>query len=197
MDAAMERRAEKRVCPPGDAVLDFALWPAAVATPPRLPISELGPPLASAATGQDCLLVDVTGQGLGLFVRAVPAVRQRLAAAPALFVYLKLRDYRVGVPDAILSLFCQALPAHVDLLPDGLALGLRLVRQGRGSAHDKALEILDVHRFGVPELTAWTDAVARCRQGQPQQVLAGLDLDRLLDEPPCRPGRTGDKGNQP
>jgi hypothetical protein len=197
MDAAMNRRAEKRICPPADAVLQFALWPTASDVLTRLPLSVLGPPLASAGAGHGFVLADITVQGLGLHVRAEPTVLECLAASPALFVYLKLRDYRYQPPNGVLSLFCRALPTHVARLQDCLTMGLRLIHQGRGSAHEKALELLDVRRFGLSELVAWIDALARDRQALSRKYEPGLNLDYLLDEPECVPTSVSEQGNQP
>jgi hypothetical protein len=195
MDAAMERRAEKRVCPPGDAVLAFALWPSVPAVSPRLFLSVLGPPLAKGPAGHGLELADITARGLGLHVRAEPGVLERLAASPALYVYLKLRDYRPQAPAEVLSLFFHALTAHAVSQPDGLALGLRLSHQGWGSVHEKALELLDVSRFGVPELVAWIDALARNMALPRRTACPGIDLDHLLDEPECVPVASPAQGN--
>lgn len=180
---AVERRAEKRVRPPGDAVLDFALWPADPFPPARLPLAMLGPPVASRRTGERLELADIAAIGLGLHVSGDPAVLVTLAVAPALFVYLKLRDYRPHPPGDILSFFFLAQTARAETIPEGLGFGLRLLRLGRGSSFEKSLEFLDVSRFGVRELAVWIDAVARAGQRQASVVGPGLDIDELLNEP--------------
>lgn len=180
---AVERRAEKRVRPPGDALLDFALWPAEPAPPPRLLLPVLGLPATCRLAGDTLVLIDITAIGLGLRLDAGAAPRERIAAAPAVFVYLKLREYRPKAQGGVLSLFFHARSVRVEPLPDGLALGLRFTRQGRGSSFEKSLELLDVSHFGVPMLAAWIDALVRDME-EPQQAQGpGLDLDRLLDEP--------------
>lgn len=180
---AQERRAEKRVRPPGDAVLDFALWPARLPPPSRLPIEKLGPPAACRRAGDRLVLADIAAIGLGLRLSAAPDVAGRLAAAPALDVYLRLRDYRPHAPNGWLSLFFHAQTARVLAGPDALLFGLRLLRQGRGSSFEKALELLDISRFGAPELAAWVDAVTRNAASPSPMAGPGLELDRLLDEP--------------
>lgn len=107
----------------------------------------------------------------------------RLSGAPALFVYLKLRDYRSHPSTEVLSFFFLAQNVRADPLPGGLRFGLRLLRLGRGSSFEKALEFLDVSRFGARELTVWIDAVAREGQRQAEGLGPGLDLDGLLLEP--------------
>lgn len=180
---AQERRAEKRVCPPGDTVLDFALWPAEVVSPYRLPVQALGPPLACRAAGDRLVLADITAIGLGLCLCTAPDTSERLAASPALFLYLKLHDYRPLAPTNALSLFFLAQMARATLHPATLAMGLRFLRQGRGSSYEKALELLDISRFGVAELVTWIDALARHIDQPNRAPSPGLDLDRLLDEP--------------
>jgi len=180
---AVERRAEKRVRPPGDAVLDFALWPAEPFPPARLPLARLGPPVASRRTGQRPELADLAAIGLGLHVSGEPEVLAPLAVAPALFVYLKLRDYRPHPPGDVLSFFFLAQTARAETIPEGLGFGLRLLRLGRGASFEKSLEFLDVSRFGVRELAAWIDAVARAGQQRESGVGPGLDIDDLLIEP--------------
>ncbi|EHJ47510.1 hypothetical protein DFW101_1502 [Solidesulfovibrio carbinoliphilus subsp. oakridgensis] len=180
---AVERRAEKRVHPPGDALLDFALWPADPFPPVRLPLSVLGPPAACRRSGQHLELSDIAAIGLGLRLSGPPDVLARLSGAPALFVYLKLRDYRSHPSTEVLSFFFLAQNVRADPLPGGLRFGLRLLRLGRGSSFEKALEFLDVSRFGARELTVWIDAVAREGQRQAEGLGPGLDLDGLLLEP--------------
>jgi hypothetical protein len=180
---AVERRAEKRVRPPGDAIVDFALWPAELTPPSRLLLHVLGPPSASRLTGDSLVLSDISAIGLGLGLHAAPATTTPLAASPALFIYLKLRDYRPHAPTGVFSLFFHAQIARASVTPEGLGLGMRLLRQGRGSFFEKALELLDVSRFGVPELVVWIDAVVRGIQEPDRMLSPGLDLDRLLDEP--------------
>jgi hypothetical protein len=184
---AVERRAEKRVRPPGDAVTDFALWPAELMPPSRLLPRELGPPVASRRAGDHLAISDVAAIGLGLHLCAAPDAAARLAAVPALYLYLKLCDYRPLAPNGVLSLFFHAKIARAAVTPKGLDLGMRLLRQGRGSFFEKALELLDVSRFGVPELVVWIDAVVRGAQEPNQRLSPGLDLDRLLDEPELGP----------
>ncbi len=180
---AEERRAEKRVRPPGDALLDFALWPASLSPPPRLPLSALGPPAACLAAGDRVILADIAAIGLGLRLVAPPPACDSLGAAPAVHVYLKLRDYRPQAPTDRLSVFFHASAMFVQPTPAGLGLGLRILRQGHGSSFEKALELLDVSRFGVPELVPWIDALVRqSRQGNHLRE-TGLDLDVLLEEP--------------
>jgi hypothetical protein len=180
---AVERRAELRVRPPGDVVLDFALWPADLHSPSRLPVSDLGRPTVCRQTGDRLTLADATAIGLGLALVAPPAACACLSAAPALFVYLKLRDFRPQAPNGVLSLFFHVLAARVETRPDGLGLGVRFLRQGRGSSFDRTLELLDVSRFGVPELAVWVDAVARGMTRSERTPGPGLDLDQLLDAP--------------
>ncbi len=186
----VERRAEKRVCPPGDVLLEFALWPAAPEAPARLDLAALGAPTACRRNGDRMRLADVSAIGLGLVVTAVQPARTLLAQAPALFVYLKLRDPRPDAPTDVLSLFFHARTARAGDGPEGLRLGLRLLRQGRGSSFEKALELLDASRFGVSDLASWIDAVVREMERPPAMPGPGLDLDRLLDElrPTLEPG---------
>ena len=179
----VERRAEKRIRPPGDAVLDFALWAAEPDPPCRLPIGVLGAPSACRRVGDRLVLVDVAAIGLGLHVHAAPESLPRLAQAPALNVYLKLRDYRSQSPSDMLSLFFYARNVRANLRERTIDLGLRLLRQGRGSSFEKSLEMLDVSRFGSPSLAAWIDAVVRRLERPRQHSGPGLDLDHLLDEP--------------
>ncbi|WP_428567327.1 MAG: hypothetical protein ACP59X_07695 [Solidesulfovibrio sp. DCME] len=181
--AFTERRAEKRVHPPQDAVLDFALWPA-VATPPlRLPLAGLGPPPARRRPGQDLELVDVASLGLGLRLHAAPAVLEALAGVPALFVYLKLRAYESLAATGPLSLFVHAAVMRAEAVAETLRLGLRILHLGRGSTFEKALELLDVSRFGVTELAAWINAVDRHGHRRESGLDDGLDLEDLLAEP--------------
>lgn len=184
---AVERRAEKRVRPPGDAVTDFALWPAELIPPSRLLPRELGPPVARRRAGDQLAISDVSAIGLGLHLYATPDVAARLAAVPALYLYLKLRDYRPLAPNGVLSLFFHAKIARAAVTPEGLDLGMRLLRQGRGSFFEKALELLDVSRFGVPELVVWIDAVVRGTKEPDRRLGPGLDLDLLLEEPELGP----------
>uniref|UniRef100_I2Q4Y5 Uncharacterized protein n=1 Tax=Desulfovibrio sp. U5L TaxID=596152 RepID=I2Q4Y5_9BACT len=180
---AVERRAEKRVHPPGDALLDFALWPADPLPPARLPLSALGPPAACRQCGQHLELADVAAIGIGLRLSGAPDILVPLAEAPALFVYLKLRDYRSHPSTDTLSFFFLAENVRAETIRGGLRFGLRLLRLGRGSTFEKALEFLDVSRFGARELTVWIDAVAREGQRQATGMGHGLDLDELLFEP--------------
>jgi hypothetical protein len=180
---AIERRAEKRVHPPDDALLDFALWPADPFPPVRLPLSALGPPAACRRSGQDLVLSDIAAIGLGLRLSGPPDVLARLSGAPALFVYLKLRDYRSHPSTEVLSFFFLAQNVRAETTRDDVRFGLRLLRLGRGSSFEKALEFLDVSRFGARELTVWIDAVARDGQRRAGGLEPGLDLDALLLEP--------------
>jgi hypothetical protein len=186
---AVERRAEKRVRPPGDAVTDFALWPAELIPPSRLLPRELGPPVASRRAGDQLAISDVAAIGLGLHLCAAQDAAAGLSAVPALYLYLKLCDYRPLAPNGVLSLFFHAQIARAAVTPEGLDLGMRLLRQGRGSFFEKALELLDVSRFGVPELVVWIDAVVRgSKEKEPDRRLGpGLDLDLLLEEPELGP----------
>ena len=213
-----DRRAEKRVRPPGDAVLEFALWPTAVAAPARLALAELGPPAVSRRAGYRLLVADISAIGIGIELSAptpagclgradaggapipapAPALAPALAPAPAsapaltmdtlagtpaFFLYLRLRDYRPQTAGELFSLFFHATAARITATPGHLFAGLRFVRQGRGSPFDKALEFLDVSRFGAPGLAAWIDAVVRDEHRPDHDPAPGVNLDRLLDEP--------------
>jgi len=178
----VERRAKNRTPPPGDAVLDFALWPAEAVPPCRLPIAALGAPSACRRIGDRLVLIDVTAIGLGLHIHTVPEAALRLAYAPAAYIYLKLRDYRPQAPADLLCLFFHAQNVRADCRDRKIDLGLRLLRQGRGSSFEKSLELLDVSRFGTPCLAAWIDAVVRRLARPPERPGPGLDLDHLLDE---------------
>jgi hypothetical protein len=180
---AVERRAEKRVRPPGDAVLEFALWPAAPAAPARLPVSALGRPAASRRDGCRLTVADISALGIGLELDAPAPVIAALASTPALYLYLRLRDYRPQTDGELLSLFFHAATARVAASADNLFAGLRFLRQGRGSTFDKALDFFDVSRFGAPGLAAWIDAVVRDEHRPGRDPAPGLNLDRLLDEP--------------
>lgn len=179
----MERRAEKRVRPPGDVVLEFALWPAALDAPARLSLAELGPPVASRREGCRLVVADISAIGIGIELAAPGATVAALAGAPALFLYLRLRDYRPQTAGELISLFFHAKSARVAATPEHLFAGLRFERQGRGSPFDKALDFLDVSRFGAPGLAAWIDAVVRDEHRPGHDPAPGLNLDRLLDEP--------------
>ena len=106
-----------------------------------------------------------------------------LAGAPAFFLYLRLRDYRPQTAGELFSLFFHATAARIATTPGHLFAGLRFMRQGRGSPFDKALEFLDVSRFGAPGLAAWIDAVVRDEHRPGHDPDPGVNLDRLLDEP--------------
>ncbi len=189
-----DRRAEKRVQPPQDAVLDFALWPAAPSPPIRLPLAELGPPAARSLPGQQLVLSDAAPLGLGLRLWAPAEVAAALTTAPALFVYLKLRDY--GDASEALSLFLHAATMRSQPEDGGGRFGLRITHLGRGSNFEKSIELLDVSRFGVKELAAWTDAVSRHGQRLDDGRDDGLDLDALLAEPALAgPAPSTAKGN--
>lgn len=179
----VERRAEKRVRPPGNAVLDFALWPSELSPPARLPLSLLGPPLVSRRGGHILELADIAAIGVGLRLSGLPDALAPLARAPALYIYLKLRDYRAHPSVDALSFFFLAQNVRVQATDAGLRFGLRLLRLGRGSSFEKALEFLDVSRFGARELNVWIDAVAREGQRPTLGAGPGLDLDELLLEP--------------
>ena len=192
---AMDRRAEKRVRPPGDAVLEFALWPAAVEPPLRLPLADLGPPAASRRQGCRLIVADVSAIGIGLELFAPGPAIDALADAAAFFLYLRLRDYRPQTAGERISLFFHATAARIAATPDRLFAGLRFVRQGRGSPFDKILEFLDISRFGAPGLAAWIDAVVRDEHRPGHAPDPGVNLDRLLDEPGVsapRPTRSQD-----
>jgi hypothetical protein len=178
----MDRREEKRVHPPEDAVLEFAVWPAGTVPPPRLPLEALGPPRACSRSGLRLELADAAPLGLGLRLWAGPETTSALAEAPALFLYLKLRDYRYDDPGGVLSLFAHAVTAHADPQDGGVRFGLRITHQGRGSSFEKSIELLDVSRFGVTELAAWADAVDRRRQRREAGAADGLELETLLAE---------------
>ncbi|OLN26784.1 hypothetical protein DVDV_2484 [Desulfovibrio sp. DV] len=180
---AVERRAEKRVRPPGDAVLEFALWPAPPAAPARLPLAELGRPAASRRDGCRLVVADISAQGIGLTLDAPAAILDPLAAVPAFFLYLRLREYRPQTEGELLSLFFHAATARLTLSAGRLQAGLRFLRLGRGSPFDKALEFVDVSRFGAPGLASWIDAVVRGELRPDHDPAPGLNLDRLLDEP--------------
>lgn len=180
---AVERRAEKRVHPPGDAVLEFALWPASPAAPARLPIAELGRPAASRRGGCRLTVADISVLGIGLTLDAPTAALEALAVAPALFLYLRLREYRPQTEGELLSLFFHAATARLTRSAGRLQAGLRFLRLGRGSSFDKALEFIDVSRFGAPGLASWIDAVVRGELRPDHDPAPGLNLDRLLDEP--------------
>ena len=180
---AVERRAEKRVRPPGDVVLEFALWPAPPAAPARLPLVELGRPAASRRGGCRLVVADISAQGIGLTLDAPAAILAPLAAVPAFFLYLRLREYRPQTEGELLSLFFHAATARVTLSSGRLQAGLRFLRLGRGSPFDKALEFVDVSRFGAPGLASWIDAVVRGELRPDHDPAPGLNLDRLLDEP--------------
>ncbi|WP_300158835.1 hypothetical protein [Solidesulfovibrio sp.] len=189
-----DRRAEKRVQPPQDAVLDFALWPAPAFPPIRLPLAELGPPASRGLPGQHLVLADAAPLGLGLRLSAPPDVVAALTASPALFVYLKLRDY--GDAGVALSLFLHAATMRSQPEEGGGRFGLRIAHLGRGSNFEKSIELLDVSRFGVKELAAWTDAVSRHGQRLDAGQDDGLDLDALLAEPALAgPAPQTEKGN--
>ncbi len=179
----VERRAAIRVRPPGDAVLDFALWPADLSPPVRLPLSRLGPPPVSRRGGQALELADIAAIGLGLHVSGQAEALAPLAGAPALYVYLKLRDYRAHPCMDALSFFFLAQNVRVQATDTGLRFGLRLLRLGRASSFEKALEFLDVSRFVARELHVWIDAVAREGQRRTPDAGPGLDLNGLLLEP--------------
>ena len=192
---AMDRRAEKRVRPPGDAVLEFALWPAAVEAPTRLPLADLGPPAASRPTGCRLIVADVSAIGVGIELTAPAPIIDALAGAAAFFLFLRLRDYRPQTAGERIPLFFHATAARIAATPEQLLAGLRFVRQGHGSPFDKALEFLDVSRFGVPGLAAWIDAVVRDENRPDHNPAPGVNLDRLLDEPGVstpRPTRSQD-----
>ena len=180
---AVERRAEKRVRPPGDAVLEFALWPAAPAAPARLPVSALGRPAASRRDGCRLTLLDASSIGLGVELAAPESALDALADAPAWFVYLTLRECRPEAEGELLSLFYHVAVARLRPSPGVLSAGLRLARQGRGCPFDKAIDFFDVSRFGSPDLAAWLDALARSAARPAPAAGPGLHLDRLLEEP--------------
>jgi hypothetical protein len=181
--AFVDRRAEKRVQPPADAVLDFGLWPAPLATPLRLPVTALGPPPASRRAGHGLRLVDATTLGLGLRLAARPSVLAGLASAPAWYLYVKLLDYRFPSPLPPLCLFVHGSNARVAISEQDVRVGLRILHLGRGSTFDKSLDMLDVSRFGVSDLAAWIDAVGRQGQRSESAVNDGLDIEELLSEP--------------
>ncbi|MEA4856479.1 MAG: hypothetical protein AAGU21_06840 [Solidesulfovibrio sp.] len=178
-----ERRAEKRVRPPRDAVLDFALWPAEANPPMRLPLAALGPPSARHRPGQRLELVDVASLGIGLRLFAEPSVLAGLAAGPALFVYLRLHAYAPLDAAGPLSLFVHAATVRADAGQGETRFGLRILHLGRGSTFEKAIELLDVSRFGVRELAAWIDAVDRHGHRRETGMAEGLDIEALLAEP--------------
>ncbi|WP_233489660.1 hypothetical protein [Solidesulfovibrio fructosivorans] len=180
----MERRAEKRVHPPVDVVLDFALWPADTVVPSKLPLAALRPPTACRGRGQALILADVASIGLGIRIEGPAGLLSRLHRLDALYIYLKLREYRPMTANAALSLFFHVKIAWADLEPGSLTLGLRVLHLGRGAASEKSLEFLDVRGFGVKELAGWIDALCRDNLG-PEAVTqaSGVHLDTLLAEP--------------
>ena len=180
---AVERRAEKRVRPPGDAVLEFALWPAPAVAPARLPLAEIGRPAASGRCDCQLTVDDISALGIGLTLDAPAAILAPLAAPPALFLYLQLRDYRPQADGEVLSFFFHTAKARLVPSPGRLQAGLRFLRLGRGSPFDKSLEFIDVSRFGAPGLASWIDAVVRGELRPDHDPAPGLNLDRLLDEP--------------
>ena len=180
---AVERRAELRVRPPGDALAAFAVWPAVGAAPARLPVAALGRPVASRREGCRLTLLDASSIGLGVELAAPQTALDALAAAPAWLVYLTLRECRPGAEGELLSLFYHAVVARLQPVPGVIAAGLRLARQGRGCPFEKAIDFFDVSRFGSPDLAAWLDALARAAARPAAVHGPGLHLDRLLEEP--------------
>lgn len=180
---AVERRAELRVRPSGDALAAFAVWPAVGPAQARLSVAALGRPAASRREGCRLTLLDASSIGLGVELAAPRVALDALAAAPAWLVYLTLRECRPGVEGELLSLFYHAVVARLQPAPGILAAGLRLTRQGRGCPFEKAIEFFDVSRFGSPDLAAWLDALARAAARPAPVDGPGLHLDRLLEEP--------------
>jgi hypothetical protein len=180
---AVERRAELRVRPPGDALAAFAVWPAVGAAPARLPVAALGLPVASRREGCRLTLLDASSIGLGVELAAPDSALAVLAAAPAWLVYLILRECRPEAEGELLSLVYHAVVARLRPSPGVLSAGLRLARQGRGCPFDKAIDFFDVSRFGSPDLAAWLDALARSAARPAPAAGPGLHLDRLLEEP--------------
>lgn len=180
---AVERRAELRVRPPGDALAAFAVWPAAGPAPARLSVAALGRPAASRREGCRLTLLDASSIGLGVELAAPDSALTALAAAPAWFVYLTLRECRPEAEGELLSLVYHAAVARLRPSPGVLAAGLRLTRQGRGCPFDKAIDFFNVSRFGSPDLAAWLDALARAATRPALAAGPGLHLDRLLEEP--------------
>jgi hypothetical protein len=180
---AVERRAELRVRPPGDALAAFAVWPAASPAPARLSVAALGRPAASRREGCRLTLLDASSIGLGVELAAPDSALDTLADAPAWFVYLTLRECRPEAEGELLSLFYHAAVARLRPSPGVLAAGLRLTRQGRGCPFDKAIDFFNVTRFGSPDLAAWLDALARAAARPALAAGPGLHLDRLLEEP--------------
>jgi len=180
----VERRAEKRVRPPVDVILDFALWPADTVVPARLPLAALRAPTACRDGGQRLTLADVASIGLGVRLKGQPDLLERLHGLDALYVYIKLHEYRPEAASAALSLFFHADIAWAECVQECLTMGLRVRHLGRGAAQEKALEFLDVSGFGVKELAGWIDAL--CRGGlspDAARPVSGLHLDTLLAEP--------------
>lgn len=180
---AVERRAELRVRPPGDALAAFAVWSAVGAAPARLPVAALGLPVASRREGCRLTLLDASSIGLGVELAAPDSALAVLAAAPAWLVYLTLRECRPEAEGELLSLVYHAVVARLRPSPGVLSAGLRLARQGRGCPFDKAIDFFDVSRFGSPDLAAWLDALARSAARPAPAAGPGLHLDRLLEEP--------------
>ncbi len=180
---AVERRAELRVRPPGDALAAFALWPAVGPAPARLSVAALGRPAASRRDGCRLTLLDASSIGLGVELVAPQTALTTLAAAPAWFVYLTLRECRPEAEGGLLSLLYHAVTARLQPSPGVLSAGLRLTRQGRGCPFEKAIDFFDVSRFGSPDLAAWLDALARAVARPAPGDGPGLHLDRLLEEP--------------
>lgn len=182
--STVERRAARRIRPPVDAVLDFALWPTGVSIPYTLPLAALASPAAAKNAGQTLTLVDVASIGLGVHLVGTPGLLRRLAESPALYVYLKLRAKHESCVQPPLSLFFHVKTIHTGPGPEELAMGLQVLHLGRGSAFEKSLEFLDVSRFGIKALADWIDALhtgGSTRAGGLSE--AGLNLDNLLDEP--------------
>lgn len=180
---AVERRAELRVRPPGDALAAFAVWPAGGPAPARLTVAALGRPAASRREGCRLTLLDASSIGLGVELAAPQIALDALAAAPGWLVYLTLRECRPEAEGELLSLLYHAAVARLRPSPGVLRAGLRLTRQGRGCPFDKAIDFFNVSRFGSPDLAAWLDALARAAARPALAAGPGLHLDRLLEEP--------------
>lgn len=180
---AVDRRAELRISPPGDALAAFAVWPAADPAPARLSVAALGRPAAARRDGCRLTLLDASSIGLGVELAAPQSALDALADAPAWLVYLTLRECRPEAEGELLSLFYHVAVARVRPSPGLLAAGLRLTRQGRGCPFEKAIDFFDVSRFGSPDLAAWLDALARATVRPAPAEGPGLHLDRLLEEP--------------